>query len=151
MFLKIVLLSKNNRSLNSFLKTLKTLKCNKRLQLRRILLFINKKRVSKTFTILKSPHVNKTAQEQFELNFFSKDLKIQSFQLFKILLLLKKIQSLSFSDVQIKIRFGIQSLSKQSTLINNLKLKLLNRMKKKKYKQVKLLLFFVNLCGKLIY
>jgi hypothetical protein len=137
--------------LNSFLKTLKTLKCNKRLQLRRILLFINKKRVSKTFTILKSPHVNKTAQEQFELNFFSKDLKIQSFQLFKILLLLKKIQSLSFSDVQIKIRFGIQSLSKQSTLFNNLKLKLLNRMKKKKYKQVKLLLFFVNLCGKLIY
>ena len=76
MFINITIRSKNKNSLKKFLNVFKNLSKNKRLQLNKTLNFFQKKRYNKVFTILKSPHVNKTAQEQFEFNLFAKSIKI---------------------------------------------------------------------------
>jgi len=52
--------------------------------------YLKKKKKKNLLTILKSPHVNKTAQEQFESKLFSKQLNIYSSRNFKFLLVLKK-------------------------------------------------------------
>ncbi len=67
-------------------------------------------------SILKSPHVNKTAQELFEYRTYSKTLMINPFKIFKTLILLKKIKTNLFQDVKIKI------ISKINTKIDNKKL-----------------------------
>jgi ribosomal protein S10 len=95
--------SKNEKSLKSFLififKHLKTKfniiqKSNK---------FSNKKKV---VTLLKSPHVNKTAQEHFEFRIFSQEIQITSLFLTKNLIFIKKILSKSFQDVSIKLELA---------------------------------------------
>ena len=93
MYLNITISSKNNTSLKSFLKVFKTLGQSKALKLNKTLTVFQKKRFKKVFTILKSPHVYKTAQEQFESNLFAKNFKAQTFQILKTLIILKKIQS----------------------------------------------------------
>lgn len=62
----------------------------------------NEKR--KFVTVLKSPHVNKTAQEQFEFRFYSKHLLIHSFKPLTFLLLLKKVKNLSFSGLNLEVK-----------------------------------------------
>ena len=79
--------------------------------------FYKKKKIKK-LTILKSPHVNKTSQEQFETRLFSRQLNIYSLKNLKHLVLLKKIKNNLFSDISIKIKF---SLNKECE--TNIKLK----------------------------
>jgi len=55
-------------------------------------------------TVLKSPHVNKTAQEQFEYRFFSKDFLIFSFKPLIFFLLLKKLKNFSFSGIKLEVK-----------------------------------------------
>ena len=52
-----------------------------------------KRSKKKVLTLLKSPHVNKTAQEQFEFRTYSKQLWIYSTHNFNVLILLKKIKA----------------------------------------------------------
>ena len=66
-----------------------------------------KKNKKHFLTILKSPHVNKKAQEQFESHIFSKQLSVYSLQKFKYLFFFKKVQTNIFSNVQLKIKFSI--------------------------------------------
>lgn len=66
--------------------------------------YFQKKTKKHFFTVLKSPHVNKTAQEQFETRTFYKQLILYSPKKLQHLLFLKKIQSNLFSDVMIKIK-----------------------------------------------
>ena len=54
-------------------------------------------------TVLKSPHVNKTAQEQFEYRLYSKKILINSFKPSIFLLVLKKIKSFSFPGISLKV------------------------------------------------
>jgi len=103
--------------------------------------FKNKKRKTK-FTILKSPHIYKTAQEQFQSTFFSNKIAIYSNSNFQFLIFLKKIKNNIFPDLKIKIKFPInKNLSnKTQTLIlnpNNFKLNILNKLlhQKKKIKK----------------
>jgi hypothetical protein len=64
------------------------------------------KKTKKSFiAILKSPHVNKKAQEQFETHFYSKQLSIYSTKKLKYLFFLKKIKNNIFSDLKLKIKF----------------------------------------------
>lgn len=107
MFINVKITSKNQNSLKRFIKNFKTLSKNKRLHLRRFLNFYQRKQNNKIFTILKSPHVNKKAQEQFEYNLYSKNLKIKSFQILKVLILLKNFQKTLHTDVDIKVKFII--------------------------------------------
>lgn len=58
----------------------------------------------KFITILKSPHVNKTAQEQFEYRFFSKHFLIFSIKPQIFFLLLKKLKNLSFSGIKLEVK-----------------------------------------------
>ena len=58
----------------------------------------------KFITILKSPHVNKTAQEQFEYRFFSKHFLIFSPKSRTLFLLLKRLKNLSFSGVKLEVK-----------------------------------------------
>jgi len=102
MFINITILSKNYQFLKLFLK----------------FCFKNKSKFDKIFfkclqnknkkvkiVLLKSPHVNKKAQQHFELNIFLKKFKIFSFQLLKFLILLKKFKTFLFLDIKIQIKF----------------------------------------------
>lgn len=74
---------------------------------------INKSFYIKTFsflyTILKSPHVNKTAQERFEQKVYNRQFKIYSSQNFIVLSILKFIKSYIFPDINFKIEIIHQS------------------------------------------
>ena len=80
-----------------------------------------KKKKKIVFTILKSPHVNKTAQEQFEIKFLAFQLTIITSQIFKFLIFFKKLKNSIFADINFKIKIS-SNLKKQ----NLLKKKLLN-------------------------
>lgn len=109
MYINFTIKSKNKNSLTKFNKAFRRVLINKKLSILKKTVFFQKKGTKKVFTILKSPHVNKTAQEQFQFNLFVKNLRIKSFKIVRILVILKKIQSVCFADVQIKIKFILDS------------------------------------------
>ena len=61
MFININIKSKNKNSLKQFLKVFNQFSNDKKLKLNQALFLSQKKKHNKIFTILKSPHVNKTA------------------------------------------------------------------------------------------
>ena len=63
-----------------------------------------KQKRRKFVTILNSPHVNKTAQEQFEFRFYNKRFLINSFKPFSFFSLLKKAKNVSFPNVKLEIQ-----------------------------------------------
>lgn len=70
-----------------------------------------KKTKQKKLTILKSPHVNKKAQEQFEIRIFRRQLTTQSIKNFKYLILLKNLSFKLFSDINIILKYNIKKKS----------------------------------------
>ena len=72
---------------------------------------LSKHNSRKFVTVLKSPHVNKTAQEQFEFRVYTKEFVISSFKPLTLFLILKKINNLSFSGLNLKI----ENLFKRNT------------------------------------
>jgi ribosomal protein S10 len=107
--------TKNKNSLTQFLYFLKK---NINKNFKAINLYFPKKKNKKVITLLKSPHVNKTAQEQFEIKFFSMQLKILTTQTFKFLIFLKNIKNFLFSDIQIKTNF--LNISNNKILFKNI-------------------------------
>lgn len=97
-FLNLHVKSKNRKSINNF-----TIFYFKILNLNSIKKIKSKKKKHTILTILKSPHVNKKAQEQFEIIFFSKQLTIFNANLFKSSISYKKIKTNLFPDVKIKV------------------------------------------------
>ena len=133
---QLTIISKNKKSAeNCFLFFLNN---TSELNLNIIKKYFKKKKTKNILTILKSPHVNKTAQEQFESRFFSKQLSIYSPKNFQFLLLLKKIKTHLFPDVKIKIKFILNKNLEAKTKINilnpsNFKLNILKKMTFQKY------------------
>ena len=74
-----------------------------------LLSYCQQKQKQKVFTTLKSRHVNKTAQEQIEYRLFSKHINIFSFQILKLLILIKKIQMELCPDIKIQIKFVLNN------------------------------------------
>ena len=66
--------------------------------------YFQKKIEKKRLTILKSPHVNKKAQEQFESRLFKKQFTIHTTKNLKYLVFLKKLNSDLFPDINIKLK-----------------------------------------------
>jgi ribosomal protein S10 len=98
---------------------------NKKINFNTIKKYFQKKKKKKTLTILKSPHVNKTAQEQFEYRIYSKQITIYSSQNFQYLVFLKKINAHLFPDVKIKTKFNMDhSMEKQIEVLNPTNLKM---------------------------
>jgi ribosomal protein S10 len=103
----ITLYSKNKKSLNYFLKFLKH---NLKIQNTQIFLkFKNKKNKKKKITVLKSPHVYKTAQEQFEYKIYSIKISFYSYRTKKYLVVLKRIKNQLFPDIKINIEGSIKN------------------------------------------
>ena len=68
-------------------------------------MFVFKKKIKTTvFTVLKSPHVNKTAQTQFENKLYRTQLTIYSNNYYKLIYFIKYFSENNFSDIKIKIK-----------------------------------------------
>ena len=120
MFVNLQIKSKNINSLKRFIQLLVQLNNSKKLGLKSILKYFSKKSQRKIFTILQSPHVNKTSQEQFEYNLKSIQLSINSLQFFKILVILKKLQKKIGFDIKLVTKLIINTRSKKKILLKNL-------------------------------
>ena len=118
MFILIQIFSKNSNSISNFLKFLYKLKTNKILNLNFTVIQSSQFRKFKKFSVLKSPHVNKKAQEQFEYNVFNKQLKIYVSQLSKFLIIWKTVKSTLFTDVNLTFKFIANQNSSNYTTIN---------------------------------
>lgn len=114
MNINLKIYSKNKHSLKKFFICLK--KISKKFSLTYFLNFINLKNKKNIFTILKSPHINKTAQEQFQISIFIKLMKIKLIKFNKFLLILKKIQNKLFPDVFFKINFNVKKKLKKKLI-----------------------------------
>jgi ribosomal protein S10 len=110
--INITIFSKNQNSLNDFFFFCTDLYNTK--YLKSIKHYFTKKRRKKILTILKSPHVNKDAQEQFETKIFFKQFTIRSTQNFKYLIFLKKIKYYMFPDIKIKVKVIINKKNIES-------------------------------------
>ena len=98
----IILYSKNKESLKNFFKFQK-----RSLEIQQFQIpfcYKKNKKTKQKISVLKSPHVNKTAQEQFELKTYSITIIVKSYKVQKYILLLKKIKNQLFPDVKIKIK-----------------------------------------------
>ena len=91
------ILNQKNLSINSALikKTLKTKKIKKR-----------------KFTILKSPHVNKTAQEQFEYRIFQSKFLVSVQNGPRLIYFIKNLKKFNLPDCSLKITFLMQKNNK---------------------------------------
>ena len=74
----------------------------------------NKKKTKNKFTVLKSPHINKKAREQFEIRNYTKTLNIYSYQTLLLLFVVKRIKIGSFSEIKLKInlKYNLSQLHK---------------------------------------
>lgn len=99
MFFHLKISCKDKRILKKFLRFLTKIK-----PLPTFLKSFSKQEKRKFITVLKSPHVNKTAQEQFEYRLYSKHFLIYAFKPFTFFLLLKKLKNLSFPGLDLKVK-----------------------------------------------
>lgn len=98
---KINLCSKNKKSLDYFLNFSK---CNVKLQnFQSFSNLLKRKKTIKKITVLKSPHVNKTAQEQFGYTIYSLKMICNSWDAKKYLVILKKIKNYLFPGIKIQV------------------------------------------------
>lgn len=101
MLFKLSLKSKNVNSLKNFIFTLNSIENilnEKSLKIKPI-----KKLKKVLFSILKSPHVNKTSQEQFDYVYYSSEILIFTNDYLKVLLLLKLLSNKFFSSINMKV------------------------------------------------
>jgi len=95
----LIISSKNLNSLNTFVIFLnKIFRLNFSCYNKQFI----KKNKKKVFTILKSPHVNKKAQEQFGIQFFSIQLTLYINKKVRFLIFLKKVKMYLFPNINIK-------------------------------------------------
>lgn len=113
MFFSIYIYSKNYNSLSSFNEFISN-------KLYNFKFTKTNRQINKTvITVLKSPHVNKTAQERFYSDYFTKNFVVKSTNPYIILFVLKVLKEKVFLDVKFKIKL----LSKNSCIKNIIKKK----------------------------
>ena len=90
----------------------------------------NKKKTKNKFTLLKSPHVNKKAREQFEITNYTKILNIYSYQTLLLLFVVKRIKINTFSEIKVKIdlKYNPNQLHKHLKSNFNLNNNFLNKL-----------------------
>lgn len=118
MLFNIHICTKNYKSLQNFVKTISKKSLLKLLSVTNSTYSIERK--NKIFTVLKSPHVNKTAQEHFEQNFYSKKFKIYSYKPFLFLVFLKTLKQNHFTDLTFKIEVVNQPQKHKQILKNKI-------------------------------
>ena len=103
--------SKKKETLQLFLMFISKLENNNLL-----IKYFPKQKIKKFITVLKSPHIYKSAQEQFEFRVHTKKLRVSSAQHLKFLYFLKKSQINIFPFINLKIE-GIYSRQSQFNII----------------------------------
>ena len=104
----VTITSRNKNSIyNFFLFFNRATLCN----LNARIIYCQKNLKKKRLTVLKSPHVNKKAQEQFEHRLFKKQFRIEVTKIVKYLVFLKKLNYNLFSDIHIKLKCAIKNKS----------------------------------------
>jgi ribosomal protein S10 len=131
MLIHLKIFSKNKVSLILFFKVIKKIRYKKDLKLKFCIKKLERIKTTRVFNVLKSPHANKTAQEQFQYFLYSKKIIFYTFQFLKLILVLRKLHTQLFSDIQIKICFSIKhyNLETYKNKIFNLKLYILKMFK----------------------
>lgn len=135
MLISLSISSKNQNSLTSFLKLFYRLEVNKLLNSQSFIIQSQKKKKRFFFSVLKSPHVNKKSQDQFEWLIYKKNLKIKILRLAQFLTICKQINTQIFHDIDFKIKFlAVNSPYKHFVMSKiNFDLFLLKSNKKKKF------------------
>ena len=110
MFFYLKVSSKDNKVLEKFIQFLLKLETSPT-----ILKHFAKQKKRKFVTILKSPHVNKTAQEQFEFRYYRKQFLINSLKPLTYFLTLKKIKNMSFPGIKLEVK-GLFSKSEKNKI-----------------------------------
>ena len=118
MFVNLFISSKSLYSLNVFLIFFLKLLNSKKLKVKVFKKIKINSKHQKNFTVLKSPHVNKTAQEQFKTEIFNYNIYFFSLQSEKILLILKKLNNSLFHDINIKLKVSIDKKKKYRIRLN---------------------------------
>ena len=104
----VTIVSRNKNSIYNFFSFFnRTSLCNLNARIRYCQKNLHKKRL----TVLKSPHVNKKAQEQFEYRLFKKQFRIEVIKTLKYVVFLKKLNYNLFSDIHIKLKRVIKDKS----------------------------------------
>ena len=96
-----------------------------------------KKSAKKFVTVLKSPHINKTAQEQFEFKIFTSQIILFSINPFLCFLIVKRITKKRFPGVKIKLVYIFDRKKYGKLLLNFLNpnnIQFKNKIKKKDIK-----------------
>jgi Ribosomal protein S10p/S20e len=68
---------------------------------------LNKRNHLTVFALLKSPHVNKTAQQHFGFKFYNNSIQIIVKDLVKLILWIKLLKSQLFTDISLSITYTI--------------------------------------------
>lgn len=113
MFFYIKISAKEKTSISKFLDFLAKIKLFSFVQLNQI----PKKKQRKFVTVLKSPHVNKTAQEQFEFRIYVKQLVMFSAKPALSFFILKKIKNSTFSGIKLEIKCLFEKTRKNKRLL----------------------------------
>ena len=108
MFLYFKVSTKDNKILKKFLRFLLKLNISPV-----VLKYVPKQQKRKFVTILKSPHINKTAQEQFEFRHYSKEFIVNSVKPLTFFLIIKKLKNLSFSGLKLEVK-GLLNFEKKT-------------------------------------
>lgn len=99
--IRLIIKSKNINSILNFIKLFR--KFYKIYKLTDSFFVSNKTSRRKMFSILRSPHVNKISQEQFEFKVYKREIIIQTKNYLKFLIMFKKLNKSIFSDLNITI------------------------------------------------
>ena len=109
MFISIRIFSKNYNSISKFLNFFFNKVLLKKLNIVMVYRMLQVKSQKKIFTVLKSPHVNKSAQEHFNYKVYSKQFKVYSCQAILLIFVLKRIKYRLFPDIKFKINITTQT------------------------------------------
>jgi ribosomal protein S10 len=136
MFFYLKISSKNKEVLKKFITCVNVLNSSTA-----IVKNPTKYNTKKFITILKSPHINKSAQEQFEFRFYNEKLLVCSFKPLIFILRLKKLKSASFPGIDLEVTSLIEAGSTDKITLKTLNpayfsLKASNRIDFKKYLQL---------------
>jgi hypothetical protein len=158
---KIIIISKNHFAILNFFLFLFKNNINKLHILKNI---FQKKKKKKKLTILKSPHVNKTAQEQFEQEFLKKQFKLQTITNLNYLIFFKKLNFNIYPDINIILKCSNNIIFKNFNFkifnpnnfkfdkyfffkIQNTKLKILIKNKNKLFKNLNSYIHILDIYG----
>lgn len=113
MFFYITVYAKEKTTLQNFFKFLSKINTNTKYNFCRQK---QKKNKHKFVTILKSPHINKTAQEQFEYKFFTSQIVLYSTDLFFCFVIIKRIFKKGFPGLKIKLLLSFDKKTQSKVL-----------------------------------